>query len=800
MNKIFMIGNTHFDPVWLWKWDEAMASIRSTFRSALDRMNEDPEFVYSFATPPVFEWIREVDPDMFEEIKLRVTEGRWELAEGWYIQPDCFSAFGESYARQGLYAQRYLKQTFGMYADTVFNIDSFGHNAATPQLLAKSHMKYYCMCRPEQRHVKLPSPYFRWESRDGSAVYAFRAGQNTEIYSKNLDQSLRLSESVIQNSDCDELVVYGVTNHGGAPTKQALADIHNLNNSAPYEVHCSTVREYFVSQSDPKTKWVGELLTGDYGVYTNHHEVKKRNRTAEYAMLNAEKVSVIASKTVGRPYPRDILTSGWKDVLFHQFHDILGGASIREAYTDACHGQGRAIFSAEEQMHYALQSVARRIQTPGKNGENPWNLVVWNLNGTPYRGYIEAEVQWLHEFPAYAGGIVVRDSDGIEYPCQILLARSVIPGFRSRFVFEAEIPAMGYKSFCVVQTGETAERIRNRYYETIHTEKMDVLFDTETGLIQALKSQTTGIKLSDILIPECYEDLGDTWCFNIAHHGEKCEPFCLKKMSVTESGIHRTTIRVEYTFRASCLVMYYTFYENKDYFDVRYTVNWNEPHTVLQLTSHTGCHTRIVSAPFTAEERGDTDADQPMGEWLCMQGDGYGISFIADSLFSYTGHEDVVSLNVLRSCIYGDLRIGELEKDADYPIMEQGITEGHIRVMLHTGTYTDAQIPAAASHFNNSPIVICESNHDGDMPAENSFLSLYAMHTAVSAVKQCEDDDSMIVRLYEYAGQAETVTMTLFGSSLTVTIDPYEIKTLKISHNTAVNVYITEDVFSYCEN
>ncbi|MBE7043645.1 MAG: hypothetical protein E7399_09205 [Ruminococcaceae bacterium] len=27
MKKIYMIGNTHFDPVWLWKWDEAMSSI-----------------------------------------------------------------------------------------------------------------------------------------------------------------------------------------------------------------------------------------------------------------------------------------------------------------------------------------------------------------------------------------------------------------------------------------------------------------------------------------------------------------------------------------------------------------------------------------------------------------------------------------------------------------------------------------------------------------------------------------------------------------------------------------------------
>ena len=46
---VYMVGNTHFDPVWLWTWDEGMTSIRATFRSALDRMKEDEAFCYSFS-------------------------------------------------------------------------------------------------------------------------------------------------------------------------------------------------------------------------------------------------------------------------------------------------------------------------------------------------------------------------------------------------------------------------------------------------------------------------------------------------------------------------------------------------------------------------------------------------------------------------------------------------------------------------------------------------------------------------------------------------------------------------------
>ena len=84
MKSIVMIGSTHFDPVWTWTWEEGMSSIHSTFQSALDRMKEDKDFIYSFATPPVFEWIREMDPEMFEEIQEQVRQGRWELCEGWW--------------------------------------------------------------------------------------------------------------------------------------------------------------------------------------------------------------------------------------------------------------------------------------------------------------------------------------------------------------------------------------------------------------------------------------------------------------------------------------------------------------------------------------------------------------------------------------------------------------------------------------------------------------------------------------------------------------------------------------------
>ena len=454
MKNIQMVGHTHFDPVWTWKWEEAMSDIHSTFRSALDRMNEDSSFIYSFATPPVFEWIKRIDPDMFEEIKERVAQGRWELSEGWWVQPDCFSGCGESYARQSLYGQRYLMENFGKYARSVFNIDSFGHSSQLPQILKKSHMDFYCMCRPENRFFPLSSPYFWWIAKDGSKVKAFRVGQNSLLCDMDIERNVNLAESRMEDATADEMMLYGVSNHGGAPTKQAIESIHKLNGEKNYNIEFASVEQYFERQDEPTLVVDTEMITKNFGPYVNDRKVKTLNRLAEYAVINAEKAAVIAGKMLKIPYESEKLTRCWQDILFNTFHDILGGASTKEAYFDAYNQLGSAIFMANESMHYNLQAINKKVKTPGVNPDNKWNLVVWNLNETDYDGYLEGEMQWLHEFPAYCGGVLLEDESGNQFPCQIILEKSVIRGFRSRVLFKAQIPAMGYKLFKVIQTGD----------------------------------------------------------------------------------------------------------------------------------------------------------------------------------------------------------------------------------------------------------------------------------------------------------------------------------------------------------
>jgi len=768
MKKQYCIGNTHFDPVWLWQWHEAMASIRATFRAALDRMNEDPDFVYSFATPPVFEWVKHTEPALFEAIRKRVEEGRWELGEGWWLQPDCYSAAGESYVRQGLYGQRWLMENFGKTADTVFNIDSFGHSPMLPQILQGCGIRYYCFVRPEAHHVPLASPLFWWESPDGSRVLTYRA---KGCYARDMADRLAWDVPEVPGYDPDELVVYGVTDHGGAPTKEALRDIH-----ACPDAFCSTLTKYFTDHLDCPITEKREFVTGDFGVYANLPQIKAMVRRGENTLLAAEKAVVLAemagkdgigsalTEIGGRPV-QEILTRAWQDVLFHQFHDIIGGACIKDAYPDAYAGLGRAITDGGEVLHYALQRITSGLRMVG----DAWNLAVWNLHDTPCDGYIEAEVQWIHEYDWYSGDIALEDGDGNRYPCQILREKSVLPGFRSRFLFRAAIPAMGYKLFHVIRTGEEVPKPTGNP-NRIETDRLTVTL--EKGIITRVQDKAGNTLAENLFTPVTYRDDGDTWAFNIPAYNSEPLPWENLSVEVKEAGPLRTVIRSHFRQDLSTLTLYYIVAHDENAIDLRWSCSWNDRHKAVKLLSAVPDPAHLAAVPYGSIRRGETAADVPLGAWV--QTAGYTL-MSADS-FAYNLRDGQLGVTLFRSPIAGDLRIFPIDPEDDYDFLGQGITEGRMRICFDP--YTPAGAFAAAEHFTDPPVVIDEAWHEGIPVYSRSFCRTEAESTALTVLKQAEDGEGWILRLAEYDGKADTVTVHTGEGSHTVEMKPYEIKTL----------------------
>lgn len=784
MKKIFMVGNTHFDPVWLWKWDEAMSSIISTFRSALARMDEYSDFTYSFSAPAVFEWIKNTDEVLFEQIKQRIAEGRWELCEGWWLQADCNSALGESYVRQGLYAQKYFKENFGKTSKTVFNIDSFGHPASLPQLLSGCGIENYVFWRPNEEHKHIETPLFNWTGKNNTSVKTYRiGGDGGEIFTAdiNADTFEPLFEN-IENIPHDLMVVYGVTDHGGAPTIDMIEKIIKKKEETEYDLRFGTVEEFFENahmESVPEIQ--DELQVKFIGPYSNFTEIKKNNRIAEYAVMNAEKVSVLAEKILKKEYKKETLKKCWEDLMFNQFHDILGGCCIEDAYYDARNLHGRAIQTADEIIHFGLQSITNKIKMPGKNPDNAWNLVVWNLNGFDIDANIEAEVQWAWEFDWYNGGIMLEAEDGKEIPTQIITELSVVPKFRSRFVFNAKIPALGYRSYIVKQVADKG--INNK--QELENDTFKIEYDAN-GIKNVFNKKKNSTIITSLLKPYAVYDICDTWGFNKTVYEEEKQYLKLKECRITESGILRTTLKLIWERNDSTVEQNISLYDN--YMDCRYRVLWNEEKYALKFELSNGNDIKTqVSIPYGQIEREKSKYEKPMGEWIKLYNEDEEMIVLCDSVFAYNFDGKNVGFTILRNCIFGDLRTEELDKTKEYAYMGQGITKGKMRIMFNSNPDKEGIL------FNNPPVIMCEANHNGDMKSADSFFES-SESFILTALKKAEDGDGYVVRIYNSEDEEKYGKVRLFENETEILCGENEIKSLLTDKNTFSKINMLEEI------
>ncbi len=241
-----MIGNAHIDPVWLWPWQAGVDESLATFRSAADRCDEYPEFVFTRGESWLFEQVERIDPELFERARRLVEDGRWHITGGQYIQPDVNLSTVMGLHRQILHGQRYFRDRFGVSPRVGYNVDSFGHPATMPDVLASHGYVGYVFHRPGAHQVELPGQAFRWRGAGGGEVIGFRISPAYVTFSDDLYGQIMLSIEAANPNLGHTMCFYGVGNHGGGPTKANIEYI--LENARAFpdaELRFSTPQAFF---------------------------------------------------------------------------------------------------------------------------------------------------------------------------------------------------------------------------------------------------------------------------------------------------------------------------------------------------------------------------------------------------------------------------------------------------------------------------------------------------------------------------------------------------------------------------
>ena len=789
-NKYYLVGNAHLDPVWQWQWQEGSAEAKATIRSALDRMKEFPAFRFVCSSASVYRWVEEFAPEMFEEVKERVKEGRFIVVGGWHVQPDCNSPSGEGYARQTLYAQRYFQETLGVTATVGYDVDSFGHHWQIPQILKKSGMNCYIMMRPGPHEKEMDSDIFNWVSPDGSSVltyrildpYCFRFKTEEELEKRfaYLDANTR--------TDLETLpFFYGVGNHGGGPTIRNLQILQAYAAEHPeVEFIYSDVQDFFNDvrlSGAPIPDFNDDLQHHAAGCYATVWRNKRDIRRSEVNLSAAESYNMLAGKLMGRKPKNAVLADAWREVCFCHFHDFLGGCSIKEVHDDGEYMLGAALNTAAVEENSSLQTISWAIDTGAADSGKGLPVVVFNPHGFAAKYPVKVNKQYTR----------ILDADGNFVPSQLVHATSYECTERSDTLFEAEVPALGYAVYYMdnEEAAAPASAVKaeawggymtaNEHGGTIlENDIYRIQFELYSGYITSFVDKRTGEEIITgraavpTVIDEYYHD---TWSHAKTFFTDAMARFSDAKVTVLESGPVRATVKVVSRYNDSTLTQYFSLRQGSDKLEVRAYADWHEKYKMLKLAWPMAVENpkAYYEIPFGVIERPADGEEEPGQTWTAVKGTNGGYAIVNDCTYSSSVKDGTIYQTVLRSPVYGD-HGGPRTDESDFT--DQGRIDFSYTLMPVGGSFVEV---TRTGKLLNKPFTnIIETWHGGKLSdASYGGLTIDADNVMLSAIKRSEDGTGLVVRVYEIDGKEApfTVSGDLLPTALSDTITPWSIRT-----------------------
>ncbi len=785
--KVHMIANAHIDPVWLWVWQDGLEVAQQTCRNAADLLRKYPEYIFTRSSGAVYKWIEQTDPELFRAIVGFVEEGRWNIVNGWWVQPDCNIPCGESLVRQGLYGQLYFKERFGKTAAVGFNVDTFGHCGSLPQILTGCGLSSYVFMRPNPGEKTLPSDIFWWESQDGSRVLTCRIGRYVSPDPKDLEQSVAKAVERVRQSGMDTMCFYGRGDHGGGPTEDLVLKVKELQGAIDEaEIIFSMPDAFFrsVRESGAELPVVADdLQHHSRGCYTVVSEIKTSNRRLETSVLNAEKFCSIVWLMYGATYPRGPIRDSWEVLLFHQFHDVMGGTSIRPAYDDAARSMGKATLQVELLKEMALAGLSAKVKTVGQEGRQ---LLVVNPAGCER----EDPIEFQRVLPSDKD-LVAVDENGLEHPIQVISSEDFEGNRSVTGVFIAKLPPLGYRVFWI-RGGDQGEPEFKASGHSVENSIIRISVDPETGFLSSIYDKVGGIEfLSSPSRAIVVRDESDTWSHDVVEFRDEIGAFIMDGAPLIEIGRARASVTVEGSFNGSGMATTYAIYPGQRRVDCAIELDWHEKHRMLKLSFPTSCRSAkaLAEIPYGTIQRAAEGQEEPTQRWVDVLGeaeDGSPLGFLVanDCKYGYDVLGSELRVSLVRSPVYAFHRPKKVEAGKTYIYTDQGQHSIRLSLLPHFGTSTESKFHFA-ERLNNPPTTVFSNPHEGKYPSASSLVTCQPDNVLLGAIKLAEEEDKVIVRLFESAGRATqcTVRFPLADVGFSCGIGPWEIKTFALAED-----------------
>lgn len=798
-----MVGQSHIDIAWLWPVRETVRKTSRTFSTVDALMNEYPDYIYSQSQPLLYAFLKEHDPELYERVKKRIAEGRWELVGGMWVEPDLNIPSGESLIRQMLYGQRFYMEEFGKTSQIEWLPDTFGYCASLPQILKHGNVEYFMTTKLGWNDTNVfPYDLFHWVGIDGTAIMSYlNHGVNEHTLPKDIHDHWQSYREKAAHPE--HMLLYGHGDGGGGVTREMLeyVDRSELMVGQPKNGY-STAGAFFagIEKAQPDLpKWHGDLyLELHRGTYTTHGRNKRNNRKAEVLYREAELWNTLALSNMDTQQEAEVRSSlhdGWKLILLNQFHDIIPGSAITESYVTSDEEYVRVFELGRAGLDQGVAALTKEINTQGPEGSVPY--VVFNSLGWNRSAVIQLQ---MHDgFDRY-----VIDEEG---------QRLRMDREDSQVsILVTDIPAFGHKTIWLVPENARETNVREmtsiagqkNFTDTWETAYYHVQFN-DRGEISRLWDKTAE---REILKPgergnqfQFFHDrptLWDAWDIDSRYEAQVAGEAELVEKKLVLAGTTKDVLRFRWKIHQSEITQDVIFYHDNRRIDFKTHVSWNEDHKLLKV----GFPIDVVTSkatyeiPFGALERPthrNTSWEQAQYE-VCghrfadVAEYGYGVSLLNDCKYGYDVQGSTIRLSLLRAPRWPD-------RTAD-------LGEHHFTYSLypHEGDWRSAHTVRQAAELNHEVPVQQVDQNEGVRPATGAWIEFDGSHVILDTVKPAEGGHGTVLRFYESSGIRERVTLqwphafeqayhsnaleeageplASTNGQITLSFKPYEIKTV----------------------
>ena len=756
------VGHTHIDLAWLWRLRHTREKAARSFATVNRLMARYDDFIFLQSQAQIYEYIKHDYPAIYEQIRRRVGEGRWEAGGAMWVEADCNISSGEALVRQIVYGIRFFEREFDVRNTYLWLPDVFGYSWALPQIMQQCELTTFITTKISWNEFnKMPHDTFVWRGIDGSEVTAHfitvpdAGNPESWYYTYNgLMEPATVTGTWKNYADKainqELLLAYGYGDGGGGPNRHMLEMRRRLD-GMPGMPNTKTGRvDGYVRRLNENVRadhggylhvWDGELyLEYHRGTYTSQAYNKRMNRYLELQYRETEFLCALDAVAGNdwRRYPQQAICDGWKIVLRNQFHDIIPGTAIREVYEDSQQEYARADEIAAACQDRALGNL---VQQGRGQSFTVVNSASWARSG-------------LVRLPLAGFRGSLRNEQGEPLQLQIeddhVLARAAdVPPFAMvRVAVGQEAAPVSPSPFTV---GE--RRLETPFYvlEWNGQGMISSLFDR-----QAQREVLAENALANVL--QVFEDKPrqyDAWELEVSFEQKKETIDEFLGAAVQSEGPLQIVIRFQWRYRNSCVDQELVLYRDSPRIDFRTEIDWAEREKIVKVAFPVRIRASEatydiqfgnVKRPTHRNTSWDHARFEVVGhQWADLSEEGYGIALLNDCKYGYDIHDNLMRLTLLKSSNYPD------------PQADAGRHRFTYSLLPHAGSWQQAGVPRHAWDLNSPlravPGEIAEAVNG------RSMLSCDNLNVRIDVVKKAEDSDHLIVRLHEFAGSRGPVTL-----------------------------------------